>query len=157
LAFLIFGRHPIGWRLVLYVSLTLGLPAVLAGAAGGALGAALNEAVVTAWWGRLAGLLVGGLAGLLLFTGRPMTIVVSFLAGVALGLWLVEILNISQLPWACLVTALIAGGFSELCRWVARFPVVTVGREACYAESERKRLARSRERGSQGGECFTRS
>lgn len=125
--------------LALITLVIVGLPAALAGLVGGTLGAALNEALVTQWWGRFAGLLVGGLAGMLLFNGRLATSVVSFLAGIALALWLVKLLDISQLHWACLLTAVVAFGLVEFCRWVASFRVVTVGRAAAFNWAERKR------------------
>jgi len=140
-----------GWRLALRVSLVLGMPAVAAGAVGGSLGAALNQAVVTEWWGRFAGLLVGGLAGLLLFSGRPVTRVLSFLAGIALGLWLAGILSIGHVQWACLLTALVAGGSSELCGWIGRCPTVTIGRAAACAEAEQSRSKHGCASGSKRG------
>ncbi len=140
LAFALVGWRPGGWRLLVFACLTLGIPAVLAGAVGGTLGAALNEAVVTEWWGRLAGLLVGGVTGTILFTRRPVTWGVSFAAGIALGLWLVECLNVTQLHWAGGLTALVAGGFSELCRWIARSPAIVVGRRLAFAGAERRRI-----------------
>ena len=130
-------------RLALFASLFFTLPTVLAGAVGGTLGATLNDAFVTQWWARAAGLLVGLLGATLLLWGRRMTSALSFLAGIALGLWLVGVLNISQLHWACILTSMVAFGLAEFGRWVGSFRIIAVGREAASAWAERKRIERS--------------
>lgn len=136
LALFLFSWRTCTLKLALIMSAMLGLPAAAEGLAGGVLGAALNEALATPWWGRVAGLLVGGLGGMLLFNGRLATRAISFLAGVALALWLVKVLNISGVPWACLLTAMVAFGVVEFCRWVGNFHIVTIGRIAARQWAE---------------------
>ncbi len=81
-----------------------------------------------------------------------MTSALSFLAGIALGLWLVGMLNISQLHWACILTSVVAFGLAEFGRWVGNFRIIAVGREAASAWAERKRTKRSsRVSGAEGG------
>ena len=129
-------------RLALIASLFLTLPVVLAGAVGGALGATLNDAVVTQWWGRFAGLLVGLFGATLLFWGRRTTIVLSFSAGIALGVWLVGVLNITHIPWACILTSVVAFGLVEFGRWIAGLRIIVVGREAASEWAEKQRIER---------------
>lgn len=138
LALFLFTWRSCTLKLALIGSAVLGLPAAASGLVGGTLGAALNEALATPWWGRVAGLLLGGLGGMLLFNERLATRVISFPAGVALALWLVKILNISGVPWACILTAVVALGLVEFCWWVGNFRIVSVGRAAAFEWAERK-------------------
>ena len=130
--------HVFPWVVAFRFSAVLAGPAVFAAAVGGTLGAALNEAVVTVWWGRFAGVLIGGLCGLVIYASRPLGWLLSTLAGIVLGISLTAVLGITQLHCVCLITALLAASFGRFSSWMGASPVVAIGGEALSEDVQRE-------------------
>jgi len=137
---LIQSRREFAWGLAIRLTVIVGMPAIFAAAVAGALGGALNEAVATVWWGRIAGVLIGGVCALLFYVHRALGWSFSFSAGLLLGISLVDKLGITQMHLVCLLAALGAVGFAQASRWMFATPIVAIGSEVIYEEARRRKF-----------------
>jgi hypothetical protein len=131
-------RRDFPWGLAFRLTIVVGSPAIFAAAVAGALGGALNEAVVTVWWGRIAGVLVGGACGFIFYIDKRLGWSLSFSAGLLLGMSVVERLGITQMHLVCLLAALSAAGFAKLCHGMFSTPMVAVGSEVVNEDARRR-------------------
>lgn len=133
------------WAAAIRFSAVLAGPAIFAAAAGGILGTALNEAVATVWWGRFAGVLIGGLCGFVMYASRPLGWLLSFGAGLLLGISLAGLLGITQLHCVCMMAALLAAGLAKLCAWASSSSIVAIGAQALSENIQRQSKSQTRE------------